>query len=54
MVCTPLTIQTGEFITVNQATWNNVNESPVPGKTATYSRIIAWRGSGSSIALVHA
>lgn len=37
MACTPLSIQTGLFQNNNQAVWNNFNEAPVAGKSASYS-----------------
>jgi hypothetical protein len=37
MACTPLSIQAGLFINANQAVWNNFNEAPVAGKSASYS-----------------
>src|SRR4051794_26565759 len=37
MACTPLVIQPGLFINSTQGNWNNFNETPVAGKSATYS-----------------
>lgn len=37
MTCTPFTLQAGLFFNADQAVWNNFNESPVAGKSASYS-----------------